>query len=238
MKSYFLYGGESSLRYSLHIEEYPEYNTPERIIERYQVPGRSGDLVFDTGAYKNVTQKYKIYLKAEPLNTHEAARQAAMWLQRPGGYRRLEDSYDREVFRKAIFKGPTDVSNWFAKYGRAELEFDCMPQRFLKSGEYPVNMKNQGHLYNPGMESKPLILILGYGEGSITVGEYNVQIQSNTMLGIYLDCETQNAYSGETNKNSLISAPNGFPVLKPGDTKVGWSGGIVSVQITPRWWLI
>lgn len=238
MKSYFIFGGENSLDYSLNIEEYPEYNTPERVIERYQVPGRSGDLVFDTGAYQNVVQRYNVYLKAEPVKTHEAARQTARWLQAPGGYRRLEDSYDPEVYRMAMFTGPTDVSNWFAKYGRAELEFDCMPQRYLKSGEYPVEIENQGHLFNPGMEATPLILIRGAGSGSITLGEYNVQIQSIPQAGLYLDCDTQNAYSGEVNENNLISLSNGFPVLPPGDTKVGWSGGITDVQITPRWWLV
>lgn len=236
--SYFLYGSENSLDYALTIEEYPEYNIAERVIERYKVPGRSGDLIFDTGSYSNVKQKYKVYIKAQPLNTHQAARLAAKWLQSPGGYRRLEDSYDPEIYRMAMFTGPVDVSNWFAKYGRAELEFDCRPQRFLKSGEYPLTVENQGHLYNPGMEAAPLIFITGSGAGSITLGDYNVQISSIPPDGIYLDCDTQNACSGTENKNNQIALSNGFPILIPGDTKIGWSGGITGVQITPRWWIL
>lgn len=237
--SYILFDGKSSLDYSLCIEEYPEYNTAERVIERYQIPGRSGDLIFDTGAYKNVKQKYKVYIKAKPLlSTHQAARELAEWLQAPGGYKRLEDSYDSEVYRMALFAGPADVSNWFAKYGRAELEFDCMPQRFLKCGEYPIILENQDHLFNPGMTSKPLILIRGAGAGSITLGEYNIQISDIPSIGLYIDCETQNAYSDTINKNNVISLSKGFPVLNPKDTKIGWSGGITKVQITPRWWML
>ena len=236
MKSHFLYGGASSLDYALTIEEYPQYNTAERVIERYQVPGRSGDLIFDTGAYRNVSQSYSVYLKADPLNTHQAARLAAEWLQAPGGYRRLEDSYDPEIYRMALFTGPADVSNWFAKYGRATLEFDCMPQRFLKSGEYPVTIENGGHLFNPGKEALPLIFISGSGSGSITIGNYGIQIAAIPAAGIYLDCDIQNAYSGENNENDQVTLSNGFPVLPPGDTKIGWSGGITGMEITPRWW--
>ena len=235
--SYILFDGKNSLDYSLHIEEYPEYNTAERIIERHQIPGRSGDLIFDTGSYKNVKQKYKVYIKAKPLlSTHQAARELAEWLQTPGGYKRLEDSYDPEVYRMALFTGPEDVSNWFAKYGRAELEFDCMPQRFLKSGEYLIELKNQAHLFNPGRASSPLILSQGAGAGTITMGEYSIAISNIPYKGLYIDCEKQNAYSDTLNKNDVISLSKGFPVLKPGDTKIGWSGGITKVQITPRWW--
>ena len=53
---------------------------------------------------------------------------------------------------------------------------------------------------------------------------------------VYLDCDIQNAYSGESNENDQVALSNGFPILPPGDTKIGWSGGIAKMEITPRWW--
>lgn len=238
MKSCFIFGGESSLDYNLTIESYPSYNTAQRAIEKYQVPGRSGSLVFDTGAFENVMQSYAAYLKAFPLKTHQAARSAANWLMAPGGYKRLEDSYDPEVYRMAVFSGPLDLENWFAKYGRATLEFDCMPQRWLKSGEMESAVQNGGHIYNPGQESQPLIRISGTGAGTLILGKYNIQISSIPAAGLWMDSETQNAYSGTTNENDQITLTAGFPMLPPGETEIGWSGGITGVWITPRWWML
>ena len=54
--------------------------------------------------------------------------------------------------------------------------------------------------------------------------------------GLTIDSDTQNAYDGTTNKNSIITVSGGFPVLATGETIVSFSGGITAVQITPRWW--
>lgn len=117
MKSFFRFAGGLSLDYGIVIEEYPEYHTAQRVIETQTVPGRSGNLVFDTGAYGNVEQEYTVHLKAKPNTLHQAARRAAIWLQSPRGYQVLEDSYDPEVFRKAVFTGPLELTNWFERYG-------------------------------------------------------------------------------------------------------------------------
>jgi phage-related protein len=50
-----------------------------------------------------------------------------------------------------------------------------------------------------------------------------------------LDCDLQNAYNGNGNRNMYIDAPE-FPVLKNGENKISFSGGITKIQIIPRWW--
>ena len=237
-KSFFIYGGKNSLDFNIMIESYPSYTAAEREIQEYQVPGRSGNLVFDTGSYKNVTQEYEVCMKAAPLNTHQIARAAANWLLAPGGYKKLEDSYDPEVYRMAVFSGPAEVENWFAKYGRVTLEFNCMPQRFLKSGDFERELENNGAVFNPGMDALPLIRLTGSGSGTLVVGEYSVRVSSIPAAGLWIDCDTQNAYSETQNENNILTMSNGFPVLPPGSVKIGWSGGIQEVFLTPRWWMI
>lgn len=236
VKSHFLFAGRSSAELGLSITEYPSYTTAQRVVDTYDVPGRSGALVFDTGAYGNVTQTYSVYLKAKPLTTYQAARSVAAWLLGARGYQRLEDSYDPDVYRLAAFTGPLDVSSWFAKYGRATLEFNCMPQRWLKSGQLPVTPGSGDYLYNPGETALPLIQITGSGAGTLSVGAYRVTISDIPAAGLTLDAETQDAYSGTQNANSLVTLASGFPVLQPGQNVVAWGGGVTGVQITPRWW--
>ena len=41
------------------------------------------------------------------------------------------------------------------------------------------------------------------------------------------------AYSGTTGLNSAMSGE--FPVLKPGQNAISWSGDVTKVEISPNW---
>ena len=237
--SYFYFAGQSCLDFGLHIEEHPHYTTAQRSVTTQQVPGRDGLLAFDTGAFGNVDLSYNVYVNATSRNTMAAGREISTWLQGNFGYQRLEDAYDTEVYRMATFTGPVDFSNFFQKYGKATLTFNCMPQRFFKSGESLLKLSNGVTLRNYWMCAKPLIQVTGSGQGILYFNGYQVTISNIPSTGITLDCDTQDAYQGIENLNSLISVSNeGFPRLEHGDTQIRWSGGITGVSIYPRWWAL
>lgn len=237
--SYFYFAGQSCLDFGLHIEEYPHYTTAQRLVTTQQVPGRNGLLAFDAGAFGNAGVSYNVYVNATASNTMAAGREISTWLQGNTGYQRLEDAYDTEVYRMAIFTGPMDFSNFFQRYGKATLTFSCMPQRFFKSGESPLKLSNGVTLRNYWMCAKPLIQVSGSGQGILYFNDYQVTISSIPSGGITLDCETEDAYQGTDNLNGLISVSNeAFPRLVNGDTQIRWSGGITSVSIYPRWWAL
>ena len=234
MKNYIVFDGKSSLEYGITVEYCPAFGTGQRSVEKQTVPGRSGDLLIDTGAYGNYTQEYDVWFR-EKRPTIQAARGIAMWLMAKTGYVRLEDSYDPDVYRMAVFSGPLDVENWMLLRGRATLSFDCKPQRYLKQGEFAVNVQSGQKMGNPWMPALPLIKITGTGNGQLVVG--NSQVSISDMTGaITLDCDVQNAYNGTLNLNNNITIIGGWPVLEPGQTAISFSGGITAVEITPRWW--
>lgn len=114
-----------------------------------------------------------------------------------------------------------------------EITFDCMPQRFLVSGEQEQAVASGGILYNPtDQNALPLITITGSGSGTLTVNGTAYTI-SSISTSVTLDCETLRAYSGTTPKDSTVS---GFPVLVPGVNTISFSSGITAVTIRPRWW--
>lgn len=237
--SYFYFAGQSCLDFGLHIEEHPHYTTAQRLVTTQQVPGRNGLLAFDTGAFGNVNGTYNVYVNATASNTMAAGREISTWLQGNTGYQRLEDAYDIEVYRMAIFTGPMDFSNFFQRYGKATLTFSCMPQRFFKSGESLLKLSNGITLRNYWMCAKPLIQVSGSGQGILYFNDYQVTISSIPSGGITLDCETEDAYQGVDNLNGLISVSNEeFLRLVHGDTQIRWSGGITAVSIYPRWWAL
>lgn len=235
VKSYFYFNGARSIDKGLTIEQCPSFVTGQRSVEKITVPGRSGELVIDTGAYGNYTQPYEIWFKDKRLGTTRAARDIAQWLLSGTGYLRLEDTYDPEVFRLAMFTGPLDVENWMLMAGRATLEFDCQPQRWLKDGQNPISVESGQRLLNAWQPALPLIQVTGTGEGSLTVGGSTFTI-SDMPGGITLDSETQDAFFGTQNLNNNVQVNGGYPVLQAGETAVSFSGGITAVKITPRWW--
>ena len=235
--NYFIFGGRSSLDFDIRVEKCPMFSAAQRIVERQTVPGRSGDLLIDTGAYSNINQAYEIWFRNPQRPTVQAAREIALWLLSGQGYIRLEDSYDPDIFRQALFAGPLDVENWMLTHGRATLEFDCKPQRYLKQGQYPIAVQSGQAIGNQWMPALPLIKITGTGNGQLVVG--NSQVSISDMTGaITLDCDVQNAYNGTLNLNNNTTITGGWPVLATGQTAISFSGGITAVEITPRWWTL
>lgn len=234
--SYFIFNGHRSTEFKIGIEQCRSYPTASRVVERQTIPGRAGELLRETGTYSNVTQSYEIYFNGKAGGMTAAAAKITQWLMSARGYRRLEDSYEPDCYRMANFAGSLDIENWMNLYGRVVLQFDCMPQRWLKSGEVPISITAQGQaLPNQWQPALPLIQLTGTGSGELSVGSSAISITG--MDGsLTIDSETQNAYDGTINKNNTITVSGGFPVLSTGNTPITWSGGITGVKITPRWW--
>ena len=116
-----------------------------------------------------------------------------------------------------------------------EIEFDCKPQRFVKSGENAVVFTANGSLLNQyGQIALPFIALYGHGSGRLIIGDCAVEVKALDGT-LYLDSDTQNAYNDNGNQNMNINAPT-FPTLPDGETQIAFSGGIERIEIVPRWW--
>ena len=174
-----------------------------------------------------------IWFRDKSAGMTSAAKSIATWLLSPSGYQRLEDTYDPDVFRMAVYTGPIEIENWMLTYGRATLDFDCMPQRWLKSGEIPVSVKNGDVILNQWQKAKPLLIVSG--NGTLEINDSVIQI-SGTSGQYFIDCETENAYQNGISLNANLTVENNlFPVLRNGETQISFTG-IDSLQIVPRWW--
>ena len=232
------WAGVSSDDVRVVVERYPNVDLSARKLDTQAVPGRNGDLLFPQDAYQNYVQAYSIYISAERMRLPRAMRAVADWLCGPRGYQKLEDSYDVETYRRAYFAGPLDVESVMHRFGRATIEFNCQPQRFLRIGDMPVQAVQGEVLRNPtAFTALPTITVTGTGAGTLTVGDVTVSISSMPRGAVVLDSDTQNASYGAFNLNNTISAPE-FPTLPAGESVVRWTGGITSVEIIPRWWTL
>lgn len=230
----FTYAMRRSSQFGLIVNDVKIYGSPARNIEKVSVPYRNGDLLLDYGTFTNYITSFEVSLYK---NTEAMIPQIAEWLLSIGSYTRLEDDWHPGEFRQAIFTGDIEwIMSSLSRYGKAEISFDCKPQRFLISGESAISYASSGAtvtLNNPtNFYSRPLIVL--EGNGSVTINGYTITVTNNTNLQVTIDCESMQCYRGNTNMNNYVALDD-FPQLKPGNNTI--TGDLVNhMSITPRWW--
>lgn len=235
MRNLFIFDGKKSTDFGVYINGSHVFDAPERDEESIEIPGRNGELTVDHGRYKNQSLVYPAFILRHFDANIEGLRN---YLMSKRGYYRLEDSYHPHEYRLAKWSGGFEVEPVAALIaGNFDLNFTLYPQRFLKSGELPIEVTGATSIYNPYSEAA-LPLIRAYGTGTFTLAGVSVQI---TAADTYtdLDCDLQEAYKDTlaNNKNNNVRITGDFPKLKPGDNAITMSG-ITKLVITPRWWIL
>jgi phage-related protein len=227
------FGGFDSADYNVYVGGSGAFKRPARDVKIISVPGRNGDIVRDNGRFQNVEITYTALLPQTFPEDYDEYIAAISSLR---GYQRLEDTEDADHYRKALYvKEAAPKATRTHKGGKWKIAFNCMPQRWLKSGETKTTLTASGSITNPTLyEAKPLIRVYGYG--TLGVGSVTMTIAQSGLTYIDIDCESMNAMSGGTNANQYVSQT--FPVLKPGANAIAMSGSITKIEITPRWWTI
>ncbi len=235
MRGSFTFNGINSLDMGLQIEGEPEYITGSKIVEQYSVPGRSGALLYDTGAYTNAEAAYTVSLVK---NVESKLASISSWLGSPIGYARLEDTQESNFFRMAYCDEPLQFERKLKLTGKGIIHFNCMPQRWTKNGDFYRTIPNGGALVNGYMPARPLIEVTGSGAGVLNVGSTVVTF-SNIPDKLIVDCENCLVYWGNTNYSGLVTLSGyDFPVLEKGQTNFSYSGGITKISVKPRWWTL
>lgn len=234
-----IFNGVSSKSIGVEVETFPEYHTPKRTYSKVHIPGRNGDLLVDGGCWENVTRSYLLAVGSYEIPYHVFANKLSNWLHSTKTYARLEDSYEPDYYRMAVYLEEATMTNIYNHGSEINVDFDCKPQRFLKIGDEPITItKSPTNITNPtGYSSLPIIHVYGTGQGTLVINNCTITI---TDIGseIILDSDIQDAYLGLTNKNSVIKVPDGFPTLDPGVISLGFSGGIQKVEVIPKWFTL
>lgn len=236
----FTFNGINTEEYGLYVGGQNTFKSPQRDVTKVSIPGKNGDLVRDNGRFLNTPIAYTIVAMKDFAETATAVQN---WLMSVKGYARLEDTYHPDYFRIArVSDSITFETSAYNLTGKAQIVFDCQPQKFLKTGENAITMlKNdpvEGRtIVNPTLfDSKPLIRVYCTGSGTITVGNQIITI-SNVTGYVDIDCETQNCYNESVNCNNKVTlGTQGFPVLPSGDTTFEMTGDVTKIEVTGRWW--
>lgn len=201
------------------------------------IPGSSRELVEMEDAWESYDQPYSMFVgDGTPDSIQEALNDVARVLYKTG-LQVLLDDYEPDYFRLAYYQGPFDVENRYTRLGKFDITFRCRPERFLISGNEAITVSSGDTLINPtAFAAKPLIHIEGSGSGTVTVAG-TVMSFTGLVDFVNVDCDKMDVYRQPAeNKNNLMTG--NFPVLPSGENTISFTGGITSVTITPRYWVI
>lgn len=165
----FTFDGVDSKDFGVYIADTGAFNAPERDVEMVEIPGRNGAYALDKGRFSNIEVTYNAFVATDSESDYvsgiNALRNA---LCSRKGYCRLEDEFNPNEYRMAVYKSGLKVSSIGEQAGEFTITFDCQPQRFLKSGETAVTVADGGTITNPTLfESRPLVEVEGYGRLSV-----------------------------------------------------------------------
>lgn len=239
-----IYDGKSSRDFGIIVEAFPSMNHGAKRGEPYQIAGRNGVFYDEDGTFDNYVQAYQIAIREglfRPADKRCADIQA--WLS-GSGFKRLEDSFEPEYFKLARYAGPLNVEQILGHVGRCTLEFECQPERWLKSGEEPiVASSTMLTIHNPTPYiAKPLIQIVRTGNTTVSIGidDYLTVGYGSGLETVTIDCDTGTITAGGENmygSTTFYTAYCDLPELPPGDVTISATN---ATQITaiPRWYLL
>lgn len=249
-----IFGTSNSFRFSDYgcfISGDYVYDAPQRIYDKYEIPGRNGDLLVSQNRFSNIPITYPAFIFAQSQTEFSQKMQSLRnKLYSYKGYQRIEDEYHPDEFRLGIYTAGLDVDP--VQYNRAgsfDIVFDCKPQRFLKSGLAYTTLTPGADvaLTNPTpFEAPPLIFLSSpYYGATFTINGTDITVAaSSSDYNLYIDTESGEAYKADgTSVNNLISIPgNEFPKLVSGSNTVkfvrGSSSSTATAKIMPNWWRI
>lgn len=227
----FTFNGINSKDYGVYITGEAVYNAPERDVELINIAGRNGAFVLDKGRFNNILVSYPAGMYgdnqedfAEGISALRNALAASV------GYCRLEDEYNPDEYREAVYKSGLDVSpEQMGRAGAFNITFECKPQRFLTEGETAETIAQSGDtLTNPTLfASRPLLEVTGYG--NIGINDDNVEIISAPVGRVKIRNSSTNTSPAGTSAAQTVGA-NYAAYLNTGDA-VEISGGSIVIDL-------
>lgn len=236
----FTFDGVSSGSYNVYITGSAVYNAPERSVEMIEIPGRNGSFALDKGRFENIEVTYPAGIYAESQEDFaQALSDLRNMLCSRQGYCRLQDEYNPDEYRMAVYKSGLDVDPVeFQRAGEFEIAFDCKPQRWLTEGEEAVTVASGDLLVNPTLfESSPMLEVEGYGNIDIggqkitvnqaVLGEVETSGKSSSIVPTLITAQLPAAYLKEIDYSKYAGA------VENGDSLFIESIGITAYSVFP-----
>ena len=242
MREHLTVDGKDLADFGVYISGDGTFSAPEKDYDWYDVPSRNGAVLGYERRLKNISVSYDCGIYT---NFDTNISDLRNYLLSRNGLVRISDTYHTGEYRMGIYAGSFDPTvERTLDAGRFTLTFDCLPQRWLTTGETAITISGGGGtITNPTrFDAKPLVNVRGYG--NLTINGTSIVIDNYGGTDLTIDCETMNCYNGTGTQTEYVAFVKNLiygvdaPVLSPGSNTITNSSTstLTSVIITPRWW--
>lgn len=233
MLSSFEFSGIRSTNYDAYVFGGGTYTPPEKMVERVEVPGRTGTVIFEQEAWHDVDISYQMIIMHDFRRNYLKFKADLLALSQ-AVYHELSDTFHPEFYRLGTVKKITapKMSDDYAA-GVFTVTFECKAPMYFRDGTQRISEATEIQ-NDTGFTAYPLITI--EGSGSFTIGSNTVAVATHSGDIIY-DVELNEAYGEEgENMNEYITLMNGLPVLHTGTNGITVNG--VTLEIDPRRYIV
>lgn len=234
----FGWRGISSDTYGIVVTRLPPVQIPGKRDEAIVVPGRSGALHRQDGAWDEILLPIECYLPYEQGGAVATLETLAAWLQgidwltlsnRPG--RRFRARLTDQVTLTALMEGFADrifaVGFWADPFA-----YEATPTVLTRTAAFDLPRIGT-------IEAYPLIQLTATGDITLTIGDKTLAI-TGVPGSVIIDVPGGLIYSGGTNLSGSASIDE-WPLTIPvgaGNVPVSWTGNVSQMIIQPNWgWL-
>ncbi len=229
MNDYFIWNGVDCRTYGIHVTDQPPVTIPQERSTQTNVPGRPGSLTQLEGedVYDDMVLTAQCFI-SDPAQIPAIAawlkgKGTVTFANRTGGHYNARIS--NQIPFEKVLRGNPHCS--FA------VNFRCFPF-WYQDNVADVTITTSGTtITNPGsVYSDPIITVTGSGDITLMVGTTIVEL-TGVSGSIVIDSVLKEAYKGTTLMNDHMSGD--FPVLKPGQNAISWTGTVTQVTVKPNW---
>ena len=226
----FIWNGVSSAAMGIRLRTMTDIVRPEERVEHVKVPGRSGELTQLEGE-----DVFNGYIQPVHISVvgHDKVRAVEKWLSGGGTVSfpaQPEYQQNARVMGAVVLRKIShNLDVW-----EGEVQFYCEPLKAAVTTEQDIEVTTSGAtVTNPGdVDAKPRIEITGSGDITIQMGG-NALVLTGVTTGMVIDSDTEWVLKNGVPQQGVYTGK--FPVLKPGDNTVAFTGSVTKLTITPRW---
>lgn len=251
----FTFNGISAADYGVYVTDVNVFNSAERAVEYITIPGRNGSFALDHGRFENIIVEYECALGQDTdVDFATAISDFRNALAAVKGYQRLEDDMNPDEYRMAVFSKGLEAPTLNQQTATFKVEFNCKPQRYLKSGDTTVTITSGDTITNPTLfDASPTLYVDGYG--TINIGDNTVTINNapygNLLLanattttgaqtldaGNYALLNTGDQIVIPTGTSWQVRLSSGRTIIRSGTGIIRGDvvSGLVTVKVTPHY---
>ena len=218
----FTFNGVRAADYGIYVTDVNVFNSAARDVEYIEIPGRDGAFALDRGRFQNISVVYKCAMTQDTDEDFATAiSEFRNAIASTKGYKRLEDDIHTDEYRMGVFSKGLDAPTLNTKTATFDVEFNCQPQRFLKSGETAVAVTSGGTIENPTLyDASPVLQVWGFG--SIGINGESITINDHEIGTVVLANEKTASYTLLNRERSALLRDTDIVTLGRSTSSYNW----------------